>query len=152
MEISVLPIFLFIALAAGLAVVLLVMGNLFNPRRSNPVKEMPYESGMDPFHDTRRRFDVRYHLVAIAFLVFDVELLFLYPWAVALHADRPPAGVSAVAGSSLGGEGRLAVGRDDGPASPGPRPTWFFAGGMVFLALLAAGFVYDWKKGIFHWR
>ena len=44
---------------------------------------MPYESGMDPVHDTRRRFDVRFHLVAIAFLVFDVELLFLYPWAVA---------------------------------------------------------------------
>ena len=44
---------------------------------------MPYESGMDPIHDTRRRFDVRFHLVAIAFLVFDVELLFLYPWAVA---------------------------------------------------------------------
>ena len=44
---------------------------------------MPYESGMDPVHDTRRRFDVRFHLVAITFLVFDVELLFLYPWAVA---------------------------------------------------------------------
>ncbi len=44
---------------------------------------MPYESGMDPIHDTHRRFDVRFHMVAIAFLVFDVELLFLYPWAVA---------------------------------------------------------------------
>ena len=43
---------------------------------------MPYESGMDPIHDTRRRFDVRFYLLAIAFLVFDVELLFLYPWAV----------------------------------------------------------------------
>ena len=48
---------------------------------------MPYESGMDPIHDTRRRFDVRFHLIAIAFLVFDVEVLFLYPWAVA--AKRP---------------------------------------------------------------
>ncbi len=47
---------------------------------------MPYESGMDPIHDTRRRFDVRFHLIAIAFLVFDVEVLFLYPWAVAAKA------------------------------------------------------------------
>ena len=54
-----------------------------------PVQKMPYESGMDPIHDTRRRFDVRFHLMAIAFLVFDVEVLFLYPWAVA--AKRPDA-------------------------------------------------------------
>ena len=51
---------------------------------------MPYESGMDPIHDTRRRFDIRFHLVAIAFLLFDVELLFLYPWAV---ASRDEAGI-----------------------------------------------------------
>ena len=49
---------------------------------------MPYESGMDPIHDTRRRFDVRFYLLAIAFLVFDVELLFLYPWAVAMGEGR----------------------------------------------------------------
>ena len=55
---------------------------LFNPGRPGRVTRMPYESGMDPIHDTRRRFDVRFHLLAIAFLVFDVELLFLYPWAV----------------------------------------------------------------------
>ncbi len=48
---------------------------------------MPYESGMDPIHDARRRFDVRFHLVAIAFLIFDVELLFLYPWATASSAS-----------------------------------------------------------------
>ena len=60
---------------------------------------MPYESGMDPIHDTRRRFDVRFYLVAIAFLVFDVELLFLYPWAV---ASRNPQGIDRGRGRAAG--------------------------------------------------
>ncbi len=55
-------------------------GKLVGPKRNSKVKEMPYESGMDLIHDTRRRFDIHFHLVAIAFLLFDVELLFLYPW------------------------------------------------------------------------
>ena len=80
-----LPVFLFVACAAGLALALLGASRLFNPKRPGAVKRMPYESGMDPVHDTRRRFDVRFHLMAIAFLVFDVELLFLYPWAVAMR-------------------------------------------------------------------
>ena len=80
------PIFLFIVIATVQSVAMLLMGQLFGPSRNTAVKEMPYESGMDPIHDTRRRFDIRFHLVAIAFLVFDVELLFLYPWAVAGQA------------------------------------------------------------------
>ena len=76
------PILLMILGALGLAVGLLVLGALMGPKRNSAVKQMPYESGMDPIHDARRRFDVRYYLVAIAFLLFDVELLFLYPWAV----------------------------------------------------------------------
>ncbi len=92
--VAVLPIFLLVACVIGLAAGLLIVANLFNPRRPGRVKRMPYESGVDPIHDTRRRFDVRFHLLAIAFLVFDVELLFLYPWAVTARpaklADRPP--------------------------------------------------------------
>ena len=80
---AILPVLLFVAIAAAVSVGLVVAAQLIGPRRSGAVKEMPYESGMDPVHDTRRRFDVRFHLVAITFLVFDVELLFLYPWAVA---------------------------------------------------------------------
>ena len=82
MQIETLPILLFILCSTGLAVGLLVVSRLFGPHRAGAVKQMPYESGMDPIHDTRRRFDVQFHLVAIAFLVFDVEVLFLYPWAV----------------------------------------------------------------------
>ena len=87
-----LPILLFALAALGLSVGLLGLASVFGPSRQGKVKEMPYESGMDPIHDAHRKFDVRFHLVAIAFLVFDVELLFLYPWAV---ASRNPEGINA---------------------------------------------------------
>src|SRR5689334_6653362 len=77
------PIFLFILVAIATAIGMLVTSAVLGPRRKTAVKQMPYESGMDPIGDARQRFDVRYYLVAIAFLLFDVELLFLYPWAVA---------------------------------------------------------------------
>jgi NADH-quinone oxidoreductase subunit A len=118
-------ILMFVGAASGLAIALLLLGGRFGPKRNSRVKEMPYESGMNPIHDARRRFDVRFHLVAIAFLVFDVELLFLYPWAVANKAPAPirqfPAGL-------------------------------VFAEVMVFVALLTVGFVYAWRKGVFRWR
>ena len=103
----VLPIVLFGLAAFLLSLGLLAAGSLLGPKRSGAVKEMPYESGMDPIHDTRRRFDVRFHLVAIAFLLFDVELLFLYPWAVAnKHAEGLPAIIdgSAAARNLIFGE------------------------------------------------
>lgn len=134
-----LPIFLFVFCAAVLCVGLLVVGRCFGPRRTSRVKEMPYESGMDPIHDTRRRFDVRFYLVAIAFLVFDVELLFLYPWAV---ASRP-----AAAGEE-GPRGIDAAIADGWIANRGI----VFAGVGVFFILLLLGFIYDWRKGVFRWR
>jgi NADH-quinone oxidoreductase subunit A len=79
----ILPVFLLVVCVIGLAVGLLIVARIVRPGHPGRVTRMPYESGMDPIHDTRRRFDVRFHLLAIAFLVFDVELLFLYPWAVA---------------------------------------------------------------------
>jgi len=94
----ILPVILFVVIAAAVSVGLVVAAQLIGPRRSTPVKAMPYESGMDPVHDTRRRFDVRFHLVAITFLVFDVELLFLYPWAV---ASRSPAGIDAAVAEAV---------------------------------------------------
>src|SRR5215471_2119098 len=89
----ILPILLFLAIAAAVSCAMIAAPRLLAPRKRTLVKEMPYESGMDPVHDARRRFAVRFHLVAIAFLVFDVELLFLYPWAVATqhsaNSDAP---------------------------------------------------------------
>ncbi|NLF06459.1 MAG: NAD(P)H-quinone oxidoreductase subunit 3, partial [Pirellulaceae bacterium] len=82
-----LPIVLLVLCAVCLAVGLLIVARAVNPIRPGPVKRMPYESGMDPIHDARRRFDVRFFLLAIAFLVFDVEILFLYPWAAAFRTN-----------------------------------------------------------------
>src|ERR1041384_5398535 len=89
------PIFLFILVAIATALGMLSASALLGPRKQTPVKQMPYESGMDPFGDARRRFDVRYYLVAIVFLLFDVELLFLYSWAVGQWSVGNPAVVAA---------------------------------------------------------
>lgn len=158
MQAAMLPVFLFTVCAFGLAVALVILGNVFSPRRPNPVKRMPYESGMNPIHDTRRRFDVRFHLLAIAFLVFDVELLFLYPWAVAFRpAIERSVTNRAVAAADGVGEPTTS-GTLDSPSEPSSeeasrdRPPLIFAGGMVFVGLLVLGFVYDWRKGIFKWR
>lgn len=153
MQIAALPIFIFVVCVIGLAGILLFVANLFNPSRPGSVKHMPYESGMDPIHDTRRRFDVRFYLLAIAFLVFDVELLFLYPWAVAMrpavvedtqvshqtnHELKTP---SAIPGIDAAVNHGYVQNRD-----------LVFVGAMIFIALLALGFVYDWRKGVFRWR
>jgi NADH-quinone oxidoreductase subunit A len=147
MQSAVVPVFLFLLLVAGLAGALLAIAKLVNPGRTDRVKQMPYESGMDPIHDTRRRFTVRFHLVAIAFLVFDVELLFLYPWAVAMHrAPVAAASSTAVAAPVLSGLDRAVAG------GAVESRELVFAGAMVFLALLGLGFLYDWRKGVFRWR
>jgi len=144
MQTAALPIFLLAACVVALAVFLILLGNLFNPARPGRVKKMPYESGMDPIHDARRRFSVRFHLLAIAFLVFDVELLFLYPWAV---ATRPAA-------AEVSGAAQPAVLGTDAAVAAGlvESRVLVFAGVMVFIGLLALGFVYDWRKGVFRWR
>jgi NADH-quinone oxidoreductase subunit A len=151
------PIFLFAACVIGLAVAMLVVANVFNPVRPGRVKGMPYESGMDPIHDTRRRFDIRFHLLAIAFMVFDVELLFLYPWAAALHpaTEHPtPAIATADAGAAVL---QPSTSAPAAAATSRPERRWanrnfVFGGAMVFLVLLALGYVYDWRKGVFDWR
>jgi NADH-quinone oxidoreductase subunit A len=131
-----LPILLFVAASSALAVGMLVAGWLIGPRRNTAVKEMPYESGMDPVHDAHRRFDVRFNLVAVAFLVFDVELLFLYPWAV---ASRDAAGIDAAVSAATS-------------AGIGLTRGLVFGEALVFIGLLAAGFVYAWRRGVFQWH
>jgi NADH-quinone oxidoreductase subunit A len=81
-----LPILIFLAVAGALGVLLLVLGYLFAPRKPDAEKLSPYECGFEAFEDTRMKFDVRYYLVAILFIVFDLEIAFLFPWAVALDA------------------------------------------------------------------
>ncbi|MGE0609837.1 MAG: NADH-quinone oxidoreductase subunit A [Pirellulales bacterium] len=138
MDFAPLPILLFVLASSGVAVGLMVAGKTLGPKRQGAVKQMPYESGMDPIHDTRRRFDIRFHLVAIAFLVFDVELLFLYPWAVAAKSapeGQPVRGLdAAVADGLVCCRGLI------------------FSEVLLFIGLLAVGLAYAWRKGVFKWR
>src|SRR5215467_11175659 len=96
------PIFLYLLVAIVIALSMMVASALLGPRKVTRVKQMPYESGMNPFGDARQRFDVRYYLVAIVFLLFDVELLFLYPWAVAQWSLTPPPEAPAASVSTVG--------------------------------------------------
>ena len=93
---------------------------------------MPYESGMDPVGDARQPFDVKFYLVAILFLVFDVELLFLYPWAVSAYLDDPTGASQTGVPVELRGT--------------------VFGVMLVFMATLAIAYIYAWRKGVFKWR
>ena len=118
-----LPIFLFVVISILLAVSILIAAQVIGPKHRGAVKEMPYESGMDPVHSARQRFNISFYLLAIEFLVFDVEVLVLYPWAVAAggaHADPLGRGVFYVV--------------------------------MAFLAIILVGFIYTWRKGVFKWN
>jgi NADH-quinone oxidoreductase subunit A len=120
------PIFLYLLLILAFAGGSLVATQIIGPKRRTPVKMMPYESGMDPIGDARQRFDVKFYLIAILFLVFDVELLFLYPWAVVTYHDPPLAPVEL--------QGVV------------------FWEVLVFLGTLVVAYVYAWRRGVFRWR
>src|SRR5437764_12096498 len=81
------PILGYLVLLIVFAVSFMIIAHTVGPRHDTKGKQVPYESGMDPIGDARQRFDIKFYLVAIMFLVFDVELLFLYPWAVVAYTD-----------------------------------------------------------------
>lgn len=124
------PVVLLAVVALLVVAGMLALPYLAAPTRKNPVKEMPYESGMDPVGSARGRFDVRFYLVAILFLLFDVELLFLYPWAVSAWHEH---------GLSAGPEGAGVSG-------------FVLVEILVFVILLALAYVYAWRKGVFDWN
>jgi NADH-quinone oxidoreductase subunit A len=79
-----LPVLLFILVGIAVGVVPQVLGYILGPNRPDPAKNSPYECGFEAFEDARMKFDVRYYLVAILFILFDLEIAFLFPWAVSL--------------------------------------------------------------------
>jgi NADH-quinone oxidoreductase subunit A len=81
---SYLPVILFILVGVAVGVAPQLLGFLFGPRRPDAAKNSPYECGFEAFEDARMKFDVRYYLVAILFILFDLEIAFLFPWAVSL--------------------------------------------------------------------
>jgi NADH-quinone oxidoreductase subunit A len=124
------PIFIYLGFVVLFAAGSVIGAHMVAPRgKPTPTKLMPYESGMDPIGDARQRFEVKFYLIAIMFLVFDVELLFLYPWAVAAY--RVVDG-EAVLPALLRGPAFWAV--------------------LVFIVLLVVAYVYDWRRGVFRWR
>ncbi|MCD9097762.1 NADH-quinone oxidoreductase subunit A [Luteimonas fraxinea] len=76
-----LPTLLFLIVATGIGIALLIIGNLLGPKRPTLEKLSPYECGFEAFEDARMQFDVRYYLIAIQFIVFDLEIIFIVPWA-----------------------------------------------------------------------
>jgi NADH-quinone oxidoreductase subunit A len=126
------PVFLLLIVAIAIGAGMMIASAVLAPNKTTPVKQMPYESGMDPIGDARQRFDVRFYLVAIVFLLFDVELLFLYPWAAAQWS----AGLTDGATVGIPAEFRI----------------WVFWEIMIFIVILAAAFAYAWRKGVFEWR
>ena len=78
------PVLIFIVIGLGLGAVMIMMGAMLGPYRPDSEKQSPYECGFEAFEDSRMKFDVRYYLVAILFIIFDLEIAFLFPWAVVL--------------------------------------------------------------------
>jgi len=118
-----LPIVLMFVVAFGFAAGNVLLSQLVGQHKATRTKTMPYESGKDPVGSARARFSVKFYLVAMIFILFDIELIFLMPWAVVFR--------------------KLVV--EDGLR-------WLaYAEMMIFVALLLVGYIYIWKKGLFEW-
>lgn len=117
MATSYVPLLVILGVSVVNAVGMAVASHVLNPSRPTPEKAMPYESGMIPLGDTRARFSIKFYMVAISFIVFDLEAIFLVPWAVRMR--------------ELGWGPFVAV--------------------LMFVAVLAVGLAYEWKKGGLEW-
>ncbi|MHC0449716.1 MULTISPECIES: NADH-quinone oxidoreductase subunit A [unclassified Candidatus Lariskella] len=113
-----LSILIFMAIAFGLAFILVVLPFITNRAKSYSDKVSAYECGFEAFASPRSRFDIRFYLVAILFVIFDLEIAFLFPWAISLKA--------------IGMYGFISM--------------------MIFLVVLAVGFIYEWKSGALEWE
>jgi NADH-quinone oxidoreductase subunit A len=117
------PVLLLIVIAVGFAVTNIAASILIGPGRTGPGKEETYESGMVPVGDTRKKFNVRFYIVAMVFLVFDVEIVFFYPWATVFP--------DAIATGNNSGLLLIEI--------------------LLFVAILLMAYVYAWGKGVFQW-
>ena len=117
-----LPIVIFFAIAAAIGSLFVVGSLLLAPSAPDSEKNSAYECGFNAFDDARMKFDVRFYLVSILFIIFDLEVAFLFPWAVTLM--KLPHDMAAFAFWSM----------------------------LVFLGVLTVGFIYEWKKGALEWE
>ena len=117
-----LPVVIFLAIAIVLSCLFLVASALLAPRKPDAEKLSAYECGFNAFDDARMKFDVRFYLVSILFIIFDLEVAFLFPWAVTLLK------------------------------LPVEQTVFAFWSMMTFLGVLTVGFIYEWKKGALEWE
>ena len=115
------PILILVTMAVGFAVANVVLSLIIGPRRDGKVKSMAYESGMNPVDTARKRFNVRFYIIAMVFLVFDVEVIFLYPWAIT-YANVDPSSDEA---------------------------TLFLFRVLFFMLTTVIAYVYGYRKGVF---
>jgi NADH-quinone oxidoreductase subunit A len=118
-----LPILIFIGLAGVMGGALIVVPLVIAPSKPDPEKLSAYECGFPAFGDARMKFDVRFYLVSLLFIIFDLEVAFLFPWAITLN-----------------------------DSSRGETGVFAFWSMMVFLGVLTVGFIYEWKKGALEWE
>jgi NADH-quinone oxidoreductase subunit A len=126
------PILVLILVVMGIVALIMVLTHVIGPRRHGRVKDETYEAGMAPVGDARRRFNVRFYLVAMIFLLFDVEVIFLWPWAPIFY----DAAVN---------------GRDVVTAAGSFGKTFLLVQMAIFTGLLLIGYLYDLRKGLFRW-
>jgi len=133
MDRTYLPILLLMGFVVANAILILGLSHLTIRRRTTPEKDTPYESGMPPLGDARERFSVKFYMVAMLFIIFDIETVFMIPWGV--HYRQLSCSVALVNG-----------------ACPAGNVSFFGLGEMlVFIAILLVGFIYIWKKGALQW-
>jgi NADH-quinone oxidoreductase subunit A len=133
MDRTYLPILLLMGFVVVNAVGMIALSHLTIRSRPTPVKDTPYESGIPPLGDARERFSVKFYMVAMLFIIFDIETVFMIPWGVfykQLSCAVPLAG---------------------GVCPPGQISFFGFGEMLVFVAILLVGFVYVWKKGALQW-
>jgi NADH-quinone oxidoreductase subunit A len=117
-----LPIVIFLGIAAAMGLVFILASTVLAPRSPDAEKLSAYECGFNAFEDARMKFDVRFYLVSILFIIFDLEVAFLFPWAASLLK------------------------------LPHDTQVFAFWSMMMFLGVLTVGFVYEWMKGALEWE
>ena len=133
MERTYLPVLLLVGFVVANAALILIISHLTLRPRPTAVKQTPYESGIPVLGDARERFSVKFYMVAVLFIIFDIETVFMIPWGA--HFQRLSCGVDFVAGACPAGHISL----------------FGLSEMLVFIAILLVGFVYVWKKGALQW-
>jgi NADH-quinone oxidoreductase subunit A len=129
-----LPVLLLVAFVIANAIMMLAVSHVLSSYRRTPAKIAPYESGMPVLGDARERFSVKFYLVAMLFIIFDIETVFMIPWGV--YYRQLSCGVQLAPGA----------------ACPPAQVSFFGLGEMlVFIGILFVGYVYVWKKGALRW-